>query len=311
MARNVLRTNARAAGAARHDYENVYLTLRRRLEEDYGPALRDVRVLDFGCGYTYPLLLLLAPDVREVVGLEVSPVRRDGFLQGLFGGGLRRPKQLVLAGLRYVEARRYHTHLRQYLRDEPPHRRLSLFRYDGEHLPFADGSFDCIISNAVLQQLPLPLEGYARQFARVLKPGGTVDLSWHNFYCWSGNYLGDDWNRRHPWDHLVGGRYDPCLNRMTPEQVVRAFGHDFTDLCLLRRDRRHRILGQDPDYRPEAEGYLTPEWQVKLARYPREWLLTNGYVLRGRRRGKPPTDGDKERGSCPLAVPELCGGGHS
>jgi SAM-dependent methyltransferase len=156
--------------------------------------------------------------------------------------------------------------------------------YDGQGLPFEDGSFDCIISNAVLHLLPLPLEHFAREFARVLKPGGTIDLAYHNFYCWSGNQLGDEWNRRHPWAHLVGGRYDPSLNRITPDQAVQALAADFTALRLHMPDRQHRIAGLDPDYKHEAEEYLTPELRAGLARYPRELMLTRGYILQGRRR---------------------------
>jgi SAM-dependent methyltransferase len=280
----ILRMASRAATQARHDYESMYCTLRQRLREAHGPDLRDLRVLDFGCGYKYPLLLLLAQDVREVVGLEVMPVWRDGLLKAVtWRGGLRRPQQVVLGWLRYLETTYYHKYLKNYLRDEPNHDRLNIVRYDGHHFPFDDSSFDCVVSNAVLQQLPLPLEGYAREIARVLKPGGSIDLAWHNFYSWSGNFLVEDWNRRYPWGHLLGGRHDPCLNRISPEQAVEAFSHDFIDLRLHARDCKHRIAGKDSDYQPEAKEYLTPERQARLSQYPPELLLTRGYILWGRR----------------------------
>jgi SAM-dependent methyltransferase len=280
--RGIVRMRSRAAAQVRHDYQNLYGTLRQRLHEAHGPDLRDLRVLDFGCGYKYPLLLL-APDVREVVGLEVMPVWRDGALKAVtWRGGLRRPKEAALGYLRYIEAKRNHKYLKKYLRDEPRHDRLNVVRYDGHPLPFDDSSFDCVVSNAVLQQLRLPLEPYAREIARILKPGGSIDLAWHHFYSWSGNFLSEDWNRRHPWGRLLGGHNARYLNRITPEQAIAAFSHDFTGLRLHGHDRRHRIAGQDPDYQPEAKEYLTPERQARRSQYPPELLVTRGYILRGR-----------------------------
>jgi hypothetical protein len=40
---SVLRMDTRAAALARHDYEEVYLSLRRRLEESHGSYLREAR----------------------------------------------------------------------------------------------------------------------------------------------------------------------------------------------------------------------------------------------------------------------------
>ena len=44
---------------------------------------------------------------------------------------------------------------------------------DAEQLPFADGSFDLVLGHAVLHHIP-DLDAAFREFARVLRPGGTV-----------------------------------------------------------------------------------------------------------------------------------------
>lgn len=53
--------------------------------------------------------------------------------------------------------------------------------YDGAHLPFADGSFDLVVSRNVLWNLERPEEAL-REWERVLKPGGRMvyfDANWY------------------------------------------------------------------------------------------------------------------------------------
>lgn len=285
FARQAVQVEARAHRRAEHDYEHVYRSLRERLVETFGVHLARARILDFGCGFTYPMLVLLSREVGEVVGVDVGPAYRDGFRPAFrAGGGWRKPGGAAAAALEYVQAARYYGHLRRRARVPVHHRDYRVVRYPGDRLPFMDGTFDGIISNAVLQELPLPLERFAAEMARVLKPGGVVDLSWHNFYSLTGHYRGEAEARRQPWGHLLGGRAHPDLNRATPDQVVAAFSEHFVDLRCTGQDRRCRLRGRHPDFQPEGEELLTPELAARLGDYPREWLLTRGYVLQARRR---------------------------
>jgi ubiquinone/menaquinone biosynthesis C-methylase UbiE len=56
--------------------------------------------------------------------------------------------------------------------------RVSVERGDARHLPFADGSFDVVVSNFVLHEMKSRDEraSMIREIARVLKPGGRVAL---------------------------------------------------------------------------------------------------------------------------------------
>ncbi len=47
---------------------------------------------------------------------------------------------------------------------------------DTYHLPFMDGSFDCIIAAEIIEHVPDP-KAFADQLMRVLRPGGTVIVS--------------------------------------------------------------------------------------------------------------------------------------
>lgn len=50
------------------------------------------------------------------------------------------------------------------------------FFYDGQTFPFADGVFDCVICNQVLEHVFNP-EAFLREIHRTLKPGGNVLLT--------------------------------------------------------------------------------------------------------------------------------------
>lgn len=282
--RQACTVDARAERKARHDYENYYLSLRARLKETHGPHLGRLRVLDFGCGYTYPMLVLLQQDVREVVGLEVAPVFRDGWKNLVdYYGGVRKPGGAAEALLQYCQATRYYGHLQRQSQAPARHADYQIVRYQGGRIPFEDGAFDCLISNAVLQELPGDLGEFAAEMARVVAPGGAIDLEWHNFYSFNGHYLDEAESRRNPWGHLLQGRYHPSLNRITPAQVEAAFSPWFSEVRLIGHDIRYRLKGKDADYQPEGEEYLTPELEARLQDYPRDWLLTRGFILQARR----------------------------
>jgi ubiquinone/menaquinone biosynthesis C-methylase UbiE len=55
--------------------------------------------------------------------------------------------------------------------------RISFVRASGEHLPFADGLFDVVISRVALPYMHMPTA--LREISRALKPGGRVWLTLH------------------------------------------------------------------------------------------------------------------------------------
>ncbi|MFN3652385.1 MAG: class I SAM-dependent methyltransferase [Armatimonadota bacterium] len=276
--------SSHARDDAAHDYQVVFQPLLRRLAALPGLSLSRSRLLDFGCGFTYTMSLLFQPHVREVVALDVAPTCRDHWWSALTGGGWRHPGHVAVAAADRSRVGAYYRHLETLTRQRLRHEEVDVRRYPGDRIPFPDGHFDCLISNAVLQELPLPLETFAAEMARVVRPGGWVDLEWHSFYSLHGHYLGAAESRSNPWGHLRGGPAHPALNRVRPEQVEQAFASRFDEIRVLRHDRRHRIAGLDPDFAPEGLELLTPELREELASYPEELLVTRGYILQARRR---------------------------
>jgi SAM-dependent methyltransferase len=118
--------------------------------------------------------------------------------------------------------------------------RLDLVRADGEHLPFADGTFDRVWGNAVLHHLDL--ERAERELRRVLRPGGFA------VFCepWGENPL-LNWARRslpYPGKGRTADEQPLCcrdvrrLKAIFPSVEVR--GYQF--LSMARRVLRWRRL---------------------------------------------------------------------
>lgn len=96
-------------------------------------------LLDFGCG-TGIFARQAASLVRDLAGVDVSP-------------GILEVASQVCEGLGNV----------------------TLSHTDGEHLPFAAGSFDCIVAREVLCYVPDDrLAAVFAELHRVLKPGGRI-----------------------------------------------------------------------------------------------------------------------------------------
>lgn len=112
------------------------------------------RVLDAGCGGG-GMPLSLAEEARQVVGID--PINRFG------DAGVRLARERGLPNLQFALA-------------------------DGMALPFKDGSFDLILSHAVIEHVAdAPL--YLRECARVLADGGRVYLSTAPYLSFAGAHL--------------------------------------------------------------------------------------------------------------------------
>ena len=265
-----------------HDYDNVYLKLVERLEVLLGrKPLQESRVLDLGCGYTYPNVALLHAAGVDVCGVDVeSVVFRDGrlatFRQRSRDKGLLRA--IYHAGPRYSGYRQFYAVLAALAHASIEHETLSLRSYDGRRLPFEDETFYAVCSNAVLEHVS-DLPAFVGETARVLQPGGVADMVWHNFYSPSGGHRLSGDVARLPWGHVTGESPPSCfLNRKRPEEMRRAFE---------RRLRVLRVVGVSRDYSlqnemgfaPEGARQLSEEWRRKLPGLSDSLLTTRSYLI--------------------------------
>ena len=112
------------------------------------------RVLDAGCGGG-GMPLSLAEEARFVVGIDPAERFQDA--------GVKLGRERSLAHLHFALA-------------------------DGMYLPFTDGSFDLVLSHAVIEHVAdAPL--YLRECARVLAPAGRLYLSTSPYLSFAGAHL--------------------------------------------------------------------------------------------------------------------------
>jgi SAM-dependent methyltransferase len=298
LARTLVDLDARAQEEAWDYYTRLLPPLRRRLTRALGDTLSRRVIVDFGCGYAYPLVCLLAPEVGTIVGVDVNVTHHDWAIP--VPTARRVPRAWLWKFVEHALTCRVHRDIVAIVgppRNGQPYLTLPT---NGRAIPLPDGYAEAIISNSVLQELPLPLECFAEDMARVLRPGGYIDLEWHNFYSLSGNYGDQSLRRADPWGHLLGRPVDPLLNRVKPGQVIEAFDSWFCDLRVLAHDANYRVEGEDEAYEAEEADLLTPELATRLAGLPRALLVTRGFVLVGRKR-----DARRRTGPAPSS---LCNG---
>ena len=110
--------------------------------------------------------------VRYLVGRRIE-LKGARLLDVGTGGGC------VAEALRVVGAEVVALDVRDYRLEGVARTRFALGR--GESLPFAEGTFDVVVSSNVLEHVP-DSRGAVAELARVCRPGGHVYLSWTNWF---------------------------------------------------------------------------------------------------------------------------------
>lgn len=138
---------------------------------------------------------------------------------------------------------------------------------DGEHLPFADESFDVVYSNGVLHHTP-DTAGAVREVHRVLRRGGTAKVMLyhkHSLYYWSEMIV-----RR----GLIGGEF--LRGRSTHEIMSRWVEHSEHGgrplVKVYSRRESRKLFEMFSEVKVEVEQFTRPELRV-LSRLVNENLF--------------------------------------
>jgi SAM-dependent methyltransferase len=149
------------------------------IERETGMVIRDMRVLDVGCGqHMRQARYFACRNQVDAIDYDIVPQGFDvpAYARMLRHNGAVRTAKTLARKVAGVD-RRYRLALREALDVD----RLPPVRYqqmDATQLKFADATFDAVFSSAVWMHLPNPAAAN-REVARVLRPGGLVFHSIH------------------------------------------------------------------------------------------------------------------------------------
>lgn len=235
------------------------------------------RILDFGCGKTFWLSLLLASDGADAIGAdtEVTQIARSWskYRQLLGSNGLERTLRTAAWDLAF--ANRYYRCLEREFGKPLRFDKLQLAHIVNNKLPLQDRSLDVIISHEVLEHVD-DLEAAFAEMRRTLKPDGIAYLYVHHFTSLSGGHH-IAWKHPDtapsrkvaPWDQLRARRHTEI-----PSWLNRARAADYRRLL----EREFRI--QEWRWLPkEGEALLTPDIRAELADYSEQELLHKGFIV--------------------------------
>ncbi|TKJ33552.1 MAG: hypothetical protein CEE38_20555 [Planctomycetes bacterium B3_Pla] len=274
---------------AEHDHRNVFVKTMRLLRSKGFDQIRGKRVLDLGCGQRFAFALQCACEGAEVTALDVNYVAPNllpvAFVKTIKHNGLKRALKSIFRKLAFDKL--YYRRLEE-VYGSPLHRYQSKIKFviadpEDAHYPVPSGSFDLIVSNAVLEHVA-DVPTFVNEIKRLLAGGGYFCGRIHNFYSLSGGhnmewaYPNDKPSKRvPPWDHLRKNRFPAWvyLNRLKPEDYQEAFSREL-NIILFEATNINHDLGVAGT---EGEAFYTPELAHELSQYPHELLLTRSWCI--------------------------------
>jgi SAM-dependent methyltransferase len=277
---------SRSAQFAEHDYRQVYLATKERIERVLGREATGLRILDVGCGQRAPATLLFQMAGNQVTGIDPEVVTAGpgigAFLRIARANGVERAAKTMVRQLLFDPP--YDRRLSELIGKRVTRRGLDIRQLSAIQLPFPDFTFDAVISNAVFEHLP-NVRGAVDEVTRVMKRGGVCHIAIHLFPSLSGgHHMGWAFPDQSipegvpPWDHLRGNQHPAhvYLNQLKESDYRAQFEAE---------SRRLELLDWITSW-TEGEKLLTPAIEAELAgRYTREDLLKREIVVIGRRRG--------------------------
>jgi SAM-dependent methyltransferase len=235
-----------------------------------------------------------------VVGIDVRrSYLRNGLLRILTGGNTKAAERSLLSiafelydWYKYLG---YYRELRNSSSLALDEFHQDIVCYDGVRFPFADGSFDIVISNAVLEHVG-NLDKLVEETSRITSSSGICYHLWHNFCSISGAHVPERLASEYPWGHLTGNRkveshmrfMGNIVNRKSPYEIKESLEERFRPIHFFSVDRNHNKKGVDSDFCYEGEELLTEGLSSLLSSYSRDTLLTRGYLFIGGKKENPP-----------------------
>lgn len=264
------------------DFAVEHVNFYREFRNWYGDVTGR-RILDFGCGKTFWLTLLLASDGADAIGVDTQLAAPERHLSKYWGllrtNGLERAMRTLAWDFGF--AARYYRCLEEAFGQSLHFDRVQVDHIHDNQVPVANYSLDAVVSHEVLEHVR-DLPAVFSNLRRALKPDGVAYLYVHQFTSLSGGHH-IAWKhpdtapsrRVAPWDHLRGRNHahiPSWLNETRAAEYRRMMEVEFEILDW-------RWLAK------EGEALLTPAIRNELAAYNEQELLHKGFIAIARPHG--------------------------
>jgi len=239
--------------------------------------VKEIKILDLGCGQTATQTALFKTDGADVIGIDMEvatyKMNLKTFIRVIRTNGVERAIKSLLRHLLFDK--RYFSKLSLQYGKTIPFDQLDIRLMNAASLFFPANYFDFVYSAWVFEHID-NVPAAIKEVNRVLKPSGIAWIGVHLFPSLSGGHH-LDWiwadksesNNVPPWDHLLDNKYpvNTYLNRLRLDQY-RVIFHEHIDVF-------------DEKLTYEGEKFLIPETQKILQSkgYMREDLLTRSVIF--------------------------------
>ncbi len=274
----LVRRNFSPGRLAFSEYMEVFMPMKERLEACLGGEIHRKTILDIGCGQRCPLTLLFSNYAKNiVVGIDtcfIKPgISLKKYLNIYHFNGIERLFRCMVREL--VFDKMFYQQLGRLAGFRPDFDSLRLETADATQLPYKDGSFDLVISNAVFEHIP-DVEKAVVEMKRALKEGGVCYIRIHLYSSITGGHnlawAHPDTNPppgAPPWDHLRDkmrlNNNHVYLNKLREKDFYEIFSSNL------------KIVEWIND-RYEGQSLLTPQIKAELKTYSEE-ELTKSFVV--------------------------------
>jgi len=239
--------------------------------------LKEIRILEIGCGQTAIQTALFHTDGANVIGIDIAvPTYRmsfSTFFRVLRLNGFGRAFKSLLRHILFDK--HYFSKISQEYGKPINFDDIDIRIMDATHMTFESESFDFIFSRAVLEHVK-DVETLVREINRILSTRGIAVINIHLFPSISGGHRMEWRNpdrspsiRIPPWDHLRNNRFpaNTYLNKITINEYRNLF-HSYMNIL-----EEHTLT--------EGEKLLTKDIEDELTRkgYTREDLLISTIIF--------------------------------
>ena len=241
-----------SALSARINYRK-YLEIKNVVKNELDFELKNIKILDIGCGQRFPYTYLFSKD-NEVTGIDLDIILKSHNLRIYYSiilkNGFNRFLKTFLRSLLFDW--KYFRNLSR-LSNNGKKRKYEIKYMNAENLKFKNDTFDFVLSIVSFEHFK-NVEKCVKEINRVLKKNGKFYISVDLYSRLSG---GHEINPKQPWNHLLNKNFKSTvyLNKLRLEDYKTIFSRYFDKIKYIYEEN------------PKVKKLLTPELRKNLSQF--------------------------------------------